>query len=82
MKILILDDDPFALKLLTIQLKAFGLKNRGYLELVPCEHGDAAVMLLEADADAIGLVFCDLQMPGMDGVEFVRTWSAWTTAAG
>lgn len=72
MKILILDDDPFALKLLTIQLKAFGLKNRGYLELVPCEHGDAAVMLLEADADAIGLVFCDLQMPGMDGVEFVR----------
>lgn len=72
MKILILDDDPFALRLLSIQLKAFGLKSRGYLELVPCERGDAAVTLLEANPESIGLVFCDLQMPGMDGVEFVR----------
>lgn len=71
-KILILDDDPFALKLLSIQLRAFGLKGRGYKELVSCEHGSAAVELLEADTNAIGLVFCDLQMPAMDGVEFVR----------
>ena len=72
MKILILDDDPFALKLLTIQLRAFGLKGRGYLEVVSCERGGSAVEVLEADPHAIGLVFCDLQMPGMDGVEFVR----------
>ena len=72
MKILILDDDPFALKLLTIQLRAFGLKGRGYLEVVSCERGESAVDVLEADPQAIGLVFCDLQMPGMDGVEFVR----------
>lgn len=71
-KILILDDDPFALKLLSIQLRAFGLKSRGYLELVSCERGDVAVELLEADPQDIGLVFCDLQMPEMDGVEFVR----------
>src|SRR5690606_9798946 len=30
-----------------------------------------AIARLSADPD-IGLVFCDLQMPGMDGVEFVR----------
>jgi len=71
-KILILDDDPFVLKLLSIQLKAFGLRQRGYLELVSCEYGNQAVQLLESDADSVGLVFCDLQMPEMDGVEFVR----------
>jgi len=72
MKIMILDDDPFALKLLSIQLRAFGFRGRGYLELVPCERGDVAVGLLEAMPQEIGLVFCDLQMPEMDGVEFVR----------
>lgn len=72
MKILILDDDPFVLKLLSIQLKAFGLKSRGFLELVRCERGDVAVGLLEADAHDVGLILCDLQMPEMDGVEFVR----------
>src|SRR3970040_2885333 len=72
MKIMILDDDPFALKWLSIQLRAFGFRGRGYLELVPCERGDVAVGLLEAMPQEIGLVFCDLQMPEMDGGEFVR----------
>lgn len=72
MKILILDDDPFVLKLLSIQLKAFGLRHRGFLELVSCEHGAEAVQLLESGTEAVGLVFCDLQMPEMDGIEFVR----------
>lgn len=72
MKILILDDDPFILKLLSIQLRAFGLKQRGFMQMVPCEHGHEAVALLEAGHDEFGLIFCDLQMPEMDGVEFVR----------
>jgi EAL domain-containing protein (putative c-di-GMP-specific phosphodiesterase class I) len=37
-----------------------------------CERAHDALALLETQAEAIGLVFCDLQMPGMDGVEFVR----------
>ena len=72
MKILILDDDPFVLKLLSIQLRAFGLKRRGFMQMVPCEHGQEAVGLLETGHDEFGLIFCDLQMPEMDGVEFVR----------
>jgi EAL domain-containing protein (putative c-di-GMP-specific phosphodiesterase class I) len=68
MKILLVDDDPVALKLLSIQLRNLGL---GHVELACHTGGQAALEVLEQDRD-IGLVFCDLQMPGMDGVEFVR----------
>ncbi|MBW3549570.1 MAG: EAL domain-containing response regulator [Proteobacteria bacterium] len=72
MKILILDDDPFVLKLLSIQLRSLGLRRRGFFELVPCERGHLAVALLEAGHEDVGMILCDLQMPEMDGVEFVR----------
>ena len=67
MKILLIDNEPFVLKLLARQLA-----NLGFTE-VTC-HGRAhdALAVLENDADAAGLVFCDLQMPEMDGVELVR----------
>lgn len=71
MKILLVDDDPFILKLLSIQLRAFGLERRGFVD-VACSHsGKAALQFLEQHPE-ITLVFCDLQMPEMDGVEFVR----------
>jgi EAL domain-containing protein (putative c-di-GMP-specific phosphodiesterase class I)/CheY-like chemotaxis protein len=72
MKVLILDDDPFILKLLSVQLKGYGTKTGRTLELVTCERGSEAVALIEGNPEAFELVFCDLQMPEMDGVEFVR----------
>ncbi|WP_204109534.1 EAL domain-containing protein [Rhodanobacter sp. FDAARGOS 1247] len=68
MKILLVDDDPVALKVLSIQLRNLGT---GEVEVVCRTGGQAALEVLEQEQD-IGLVFCDLQMPGMDGVEFVR----------
>lgn len=68
MKILLVDDDPVTLKVLSIQLRNLG---SGQVEVVCRTGGQAALDVLEQDQD-IGLVFCDLQMPGMDGVEFVR----------
>lgn len=70
--ILVLDDDPLALKLLSVQLRAFGLKSRGYVQLIALEHALAAVSMLEAAHEKVALIFCDLEMPGLDGVEFVR----------
>ena len=68
MKILLVDDDPFVLKLLSVQLRTFG---PAHMEVVCHTSGQAALSLLEHDKH-IGIVFCDLQMPEMDGVEFVR----------
>lgn len=67
MKILLVDDDPFALKLLARQLEQLGCA-----AVTLSERAHDALALLETQSEAIGLVFCDLQMPGMDGVEFVR----------
>ncbi|MBF8293253.1 MAG: response regulator [Steroidobacteraceae bacterium] len=67
MKILVIDDEPFVLKLLVRQLE-----NLGYAEVIPHERAQDALALLEIEAESVGLIFCDLQMPEMDGVEFVR----------
>ena len=67
MKPLLIDDDPFVLKLLTRQLH-----NLGFEQVVALEHPAEALALLEADQDAFDIVILDLQMPDMDGIEFVR----------
>ncbi|MGB4360825.1 MAG: EAL domain-containing response regulator [Rhodoferax sp.] len=67
MKVLLVDDDHFALKLLRRLLA-----NYGFGDVVAHEHAADAVALLEFDNQAFDLILCDLQMPGMDGVEFIR----------
>lgn len=67
MKILLVDDDPFVLKLLSIQLQTVGPQH----QVLCYGDGQAALEFIEKARD-IDIVFCDLQMPRMDGVEFVR----------
>jgi CheY-like chemotaxis protein len=67
MRALVVDDEPFVLKLLVRQLERLGLG-----EIVSFERARDALALLETDAANIDIIFSDLQMPGMDGVEFVR----------
>ena len=67
MQILLIDDDPFALKLLARQLAL-----EGFAEVTSCQQAQQALDILEARPESIDLVFCDLQMPDIDGVEVVR----------
>lgn len=67
LRILLIDDEPFALKVLERQLA-----NLGFPGVTACERAGDALMQLERDPASAQIVFCDLQMPRMDGVEFVR----------
>jgi two-component system chemotaxis response regulator CheY len=65
MKILIVDDDATTRKLLGLYLKA-----KGY-EVVYAENGLEGIEKLGAENP--NLVISDLNMPYMDGIEFVKT---------
>lgn len=67
MKILVIDDEPIARKLLVHQLGRLGFDN-----VEACANGHDALAAFATASEGIDLVFCDLQMPGMDGVELVR----------
>ena len=64
-KVLVVDDQP----LIVEELCEF-LESSGY-RCVPCESGQQAVERFKGDGD-IGLVLCDLHMPGLDGIQLVQ----------
>ncbi len=66
-KIMLLDDEPFMHKLL-----AHMLAGLGYHSVVTCDNGSDALKLVDAENQAPNLILMDLNMPGMDGIEFVR----------
>lgn len=65
--ILVLDDEPFMLKLLDRLLT-----NLGFTDVATCDNGQTALERVDDAAHAPQLILCDLNMPGMDGIEFVR----------
>lgn len=67
MKVLVIDDEPFVLGLLARQLA-----NLGAHEVMTCERAEDALSLLATEPSVADVLFCDLNMPEMDGVEFVR----------
>jgi CheY-like chemotaxis protein len=66
-KIMLLDDEPFMLKLIGRQLE-----NLGYTALSPYTSGAAALDALTGPSGPPELILLDLNMPEMDGIEFVR----------
>ncbi len=64
-KCIAIDDEPLALKLLEDNIK-----NVPYLELIAsCRNVFDAMKVMEQNT--IDLLFCDIQMPGLTGLQFV-----------
>ncbi|SFN41153.1 EAL domain, c-di-GMP-specific phosphodiesterase class I (or its enzymatically inactive variant) [Nitrosospira briensis] len=66
-RILVLDDEDFMLKL----LKRI-LSNLGFTSVTLCDSGRAALERAAAADGAPNVILLDLNMPEMDGIEFVR----------
>lgn len=64
--VLIVDDDEFILDTVQVILKGLDIVN-----VCACSSGSQALARLEAD-NPLQVVLCDLNMPGMDGVQFIR----------
>lgn len=66
-RIMVLDDDLFTLKVI-----AHMLQNLGYGAVTTCHSGADALKIVDNPNVAPDLILLDLNMPEMDGVEFVR----------
>ncbi len=66
-KILVLDDEPFILKLL-----GRILANLGFSQVTACDSGRVALEWIDRPNSPPDMILMDLNMPEMDGVEFVR----------
>lgn len=69
--VLIVDDDPFSRMLLREMLRA-----AGRFHVSEAEDGHQALQRLDGRLEAPDLILCDLQMPAMDGIEFLRHLAA------
>ena len=67
LRILLVDDEDFTLELLTRQLAA-----QGFRRLTAVRSATEALEHLARHRSAFDIIMTDLQMPGMDGIEFLR----------
>lgn len=67
MRILVVDDEAFVRKFLVRQLARISSA-----EVLSFDGAGAALKTIAAGHSKSDLIFCDLQMPGMDGLEFIR----------
>jgi len=66
-KTLLVDDDSFMLELLEEMLK-----DMGFSDIVTASDGKQALDIMDSLDQPVHLLICDLNMPGMDGIEFFR----------
>ena len=66
-RVLLVDDDYIMHRVTTVMLNDLGIS-----AVTNAMSGGEALAVVSKEKEAIDLVICDLKMPGMDGVEFIR----------
>jgi EAL domain-containing protein (putative c-di-GMP-specific phosphodiesterase class I)/ActR/RegA family two-component response regulator len=67
LRLLLVDDDEFMLDILEELLSQLGIDN-----ITRANNGAEALAYIEGAVEPFQLLFCDLQMPEMDGIECLR----------
>jgi len=67
LKLLLVDDDYIMHRVTTVMLNDLGVSR-----VTSAMSGPEALEVLEIQGDEIDVIICDLNMPDMDGVEFIR----------
>ena len=65
--LMLIDDDPVSLDFVGRLLQQMGINN-----VVTAENGAQALDIFGVDATLFDVVICDIEMPELDGFEFVR----------
>ena len=65
--VLLVDDDPIMHRITGLVLNDLGIRR-----VQSASSGQRALEIIGSQQDAIDIVVCDLNMPGMDGIELVR----------
>jgi PAS domain S-box-containing protein len=67
MRVMVIDDDVVARRQIGMLLTALGIA-----EVLAVDGGEVALVELRRAVQPFDLLVCDLNMPGMDGIEFLR----------
>ena len=67
LNVLLIDDEVFALSFTSRILKQLGIS-----AIATAENGADALKVLSIDGTICDVIICDIEMPEMDGFEFVR----------
>lgn len=67
LRVLVVDDAPFMIRMISRILRQLGVR-----DIYEANDGAPAIDMLKYHRN-IDLVLCDLEMPEMDGLEFVKT---------
>ncbi|MEQ1528337.1 MAG: EAL domain-containing protein [Methylococcales bacterium] len=66
-QVLVVDDDPVILQQMTMMLS-----NLGVDDILTASNGHEALNIIGDQGSELRVLICDLNMPGMDGVELIR----------
>jgi two-component system, chemotaxis family, chemotaxis protein CheY len=76
-KALIVDDSPFMRKFVEHTLRQAGIELTSVYE---AGNGDEALAVIEKES--VQLILCDIDMPGMGGIEFIKAAKSANNAKG